>query len=224
MRPIPLVRYHLTRTFKVMKRQGALPAALFDLAVIIICILYAGLAGSVNAVYVLFIFLAYFMWEISDAYKDDARDEMKAAVMTLTDETILLQAERDQLKEEVEVMKALTGSRKENPIKSNRLVSDKTFAVRLRNFMEGTMTCDACGEEEKEYFLHVSESLLKWQTKTVRKGSEEMKYLQRLGLMPQPDNSVSGGCATEEKPKRKPSSVKKQKTKTKETNENENQN
>ena len=173
MRPIPLVRYHLTRTFKVMKRQGALPAALFDLAVIIICILYAGLAGSVNAVYVLFIFLAYFMWEISDAYKDDARDEMKAAVMTLTDETILLQAERDQLKEEVEVMKALTGSRKENPIKSNRLVSDKTFAVRLRNFMEGTMTCDACGEEEKEYFLHVSESLLKWQTKTVRKGSEE---------------------------------------------------
>ena len=95
MKLIPLVRYHLARTFKVMKRQGALPAALFDLAVIIFCILYASLAGSVDAVYVLFIFLAYFMWEISDAYKDDARDEMKATVMALTDEAVLLKAERD---------------------------------------------------------------------------------------------------------------------------------
>lgn len=222
MRLIPLVRYHLARTFKVMKRQGALPAALFDLAVVLFCILYASLAGSVDAVYVLFIFLAYFMWEISDAYKDDARDEMKATVMALTDEAVLLKAERDQLKDEVEIMKALTGSSKENPIKSNRLVSDKTFAVRLRDFMEGTRTCDAFGEEEKEYFLYVSERLLKWQTKTVRKGSEEMKYLQRLGLMPQPDNSGTEGCAAEEKPKRKPSPRKK--TKTKETNENKDQN
>jgi hypothetical protein len=72
-------------------------------------------------------------------------------------------------------------------------------------------------EEEKEYLHHVAERLLKWQTKTVRKDTEEYKYLERLGLMPEPSQN------TEEHPmpeaKKRPAPKKKTKK-----NENENKN
>lgn len=69
-----------------------------------------------------------------------------------------------------------------NPIKDNRIVSDKTFAVRFRDFMENVETVDIMGEEEKEYLLSVAKRLLKHQIKTVTE-YEEIEYLKRIKLM-----------------------------------------
>jgi hypothetical protein len=38
----------------------------------------------------------------------------------------------------------------ENPIKENRIVKDKTFALRLLSFAMDTQCNDACAEDEKE--------------------------------------------------------------------------
>lgn len=43
-----------------------------------------------------------------------------------------------------------------NPIIDNRIVSDKTFAVRLYNFLNAVQVNDMAGEEEKEYLLSVA--------------------------------------------------------------------
>ena len=90
----------------------------------------------------------------------------------------------EDLKGDLNIASDLLSNNKANPIKSNRIVSDKTFAVRLRSFMHQIQPCDAASEEEVNYFIHVAEKLLSWQTKTVRRLSGEAEYLQRLGLMP----------------------------------------
>ena len=68
-----------------------------------------------------------------------------------------------------------------NPIKNNRIVSSKTFAIRLKSFISNTKVHDPCSEEEKEYLLHVAENLLKYQIQTVT-DEEEINYLKRLHL------------------------------------------
>ena len=68
-----------------------------------------------------------------------------------------------------------------NPIKDNRIVSDTTFAIRLKNFMDSVDCCDCAGEEEKEYFQMVAERLVKYQVETST-DEEEVSYLKRLGL------------------------------------------
>ena len=69
-----------------------------------------------------------------------------------------------------------------SPIKDNRIVSDKTFAIRFKNFISDISVNDACSEEEKEYFLNVSNQLLKYQIQTVTDKSE-INYLKRLDLL-----------------------------------------
>ena len=69
-----------------------------------------------------------------------------------------------------------------SPIKDNRIVSDKTFAIRFKNFISDISVNDACSEEEKEYFLNVSNQLLKYQIQTVTDESE-INYLKRLDLL-----------------------------------------
>jgi hypothetical protein len=68
-----------------------------------------------------------------------------------------------------------------NPIKDNRIVSSKTFAIRFRDFINNVNVNDPCSEEEKEYLLHVAESLLRYQIQTAT-DKEEINYLKRLGL------------------------------------------
>ena len=70
----------------------------------------------------------------------------------------------------------------QNPIKDNRIVNDTTFAIRLKNFMDGVDCCDCAGEEEKEYFQMVAERLVKYQVETAT-DEEEVNYLKRLGLL-----------------------------------------
>jgi len=66
----------------------------------------------------------------------------------------------------------------DNPIKDNRIVKDKTFALRLLRFALGTDCSDACSEDEKESMISYSTSLLKYQIETVT-DQYEKDYLQR---------------------------------------------
>ena len=68
-----------------------------------------------------------------------------------------------------------------NPIKDNRIVSSKTFAIRLKDFISNVEVNDPCSEEEKEYLLRVAEDLLYYQIKTVT-DEKEINYLKRLNL------------------------------------------
>ena len=69
-----------------------------------------------------------------------------------------------------------------SPIKDNRIVSNETFAVRLKNFIENTHVNDACSFEEKEYLLSVANQLLKYQIQTATNESE-INYLKGLNLL-----------------------------------------
>ena len=69
-----------------------------------------------------------------------------------------------------------------NPIKDNRIVSDKTFAIRFKNFIKDVHVNDPASDEEKEYLLSVANQLLKYQIQTVTKDSE-INYLKRLNLL-----------------------------------------
>jgi ribulose 1,5-bisphosphate carboxylase large subunit-like protein len=67
----------------------------------------------------------------------------------------------------------------DNPIINNRIVSSKTFAIRLKNFIEAVQVSDAASEEEKEYLLNVANRLLKYQIETATDESE-ISYLKRV--------------------------------------------
>ena len=70
----------------------------------------------------------------------------------------------------------------QNPIIDNRIVFDRTFSIRLKNFMEGVTCCDCAGEEEKEYFQMVADRLVKYQVKTATEEGE-INYLKNNGLL-----------------------------------------
>lgn len=71
-----------------------------------------------------------------------------------------------------------------NPIKDNRII-DKTFAIRLRNFVEDVEVGDACSEDEKEALLNYTNELLRYQVFTATE-DDEIDYLKRVGVY---DNS-----------------------------------
>ena len=132
----------------------------------------------------------------------------------------------EDLKDDLSIASDLLSNNKANPIKSNRIVSDKTFAVRFRSFLKDIKPLDPASEEELEYLTYVAEELLSWQTKTVRRLSSEAEYLQRLGLMP--TELETEPSSTPEAP-RKTASAKKKRRKKEVTTEqapeaNENQN
>lgn len=68
----------------------------------------------------------------------------------------------------------------ENPIKDNRLVRDKTFAIRLLSFAFYTNASrDASSEDEKESMISYSCKLLEYQIETAT-DEEEISYLERV--------------------------------------------
>ena len=69
-----------------------------------------------------------------------------------------------------------------NPIKDNRIVNDKTFAIRLFNFIKDVQVNDAASDDEKCFLLNVAKSLLDYQIKTVTDESE-LKYLKNNDLI-----------------------------------------
>lgn len=66
-----------------------------------------------------------------------------------------------------------------NPIKDNRIVSDKTFAIRLRNFIKNVQVNDAASEEEQDYLLMVSKDLLQYQIETAT-DKFELEYIKKM--------------------------------------------
>ena len=65
-----------------------------------------------------------------------------------------------------------------NPIINNRIVKDKTFALRLLSFALSIQCADACSEDEKESMISYSTSLLKYQMDTAT-DEDEIDYLKR---------------------------------------------
>ena len=69
-----------------------------------------------------------------------------------------------------------------NPIKSGRIVNDKTFAYRLIEYLKLNASRLSAYLAEKDYLLDVAERLLKWQVSTVHPGSSEVDYLKKIGV------------------------------------------
>lgn len=65
-------------------------------------------------------------------------------------------------------------------IKDNRIVSDKTFAIRLQNFLKDIKVNDPASEEELEYLKHVAKELIIHQFDTVVDKSEKEYLLKCL--------------------------------------------
>lgn len=75
-----------------------------------------------------------------------------------------------------------------NPIIDNRIVKDKTFALRLLGFALETSCADACSEDEKESMISYSTRLLAYQIKTAT-SKDELDYLERCNA----DDKVKKG-------------------------------
>lgn len=211
-------------TVAAVKAHGNAWSARFNIFGVVAAVALYILFGKILCLAAATMFFLLLMWDIDDSLNKERRAELVRLLACKSDEVIVLKAELAKKDEEIEIYKHTATNHKDNPIKSNRLVSDKTFAVRFRSFVEEVRVNDPMSEEEKEYLHHVAERLLKWQTKTVRKDSEEYKYLERLGLMPEPSQNTEdhtkevkrdGEKRRRTTPKRKPK---------KEVNENENQN
>ena len=73
-----------------------------------------------------------------------------------------------------------------NPIKNNRIIDSKTFAVRFKQFLdwipENFYMSGPHILEEYEYMQIVSDQLLKYQIQTAT-SNEEIDYLKRLELI-----------------------------------------
>ena len=73
-----------------------------------------------------------------------------------------------------------------NPIKENRIVSSKTFAIRFKQFLDWIpKEFYMSGPhilEEYEYMQNVADNLLKYQIQTAT-DEEEINYLKRLNLL-----------------------------------------
>ena len=71
-----------------------------------------------------------------------------------------------------------------NPIKNNRIVSDKTFAVRLLKFLEDFYpeagSWHPIETEEYEYLCLIAKNLLDYQINTID-NEEEINYFKNLG-------------------------------------------
>ena len=209
-------------TVALLKKYKLFPWVVGNLFLMVSVIIYGICIHEPIAVYFSLFPFTIAVWDISNAYLYRERDAFKDQLADKEDEAVLLKGENAKLQEEVERIGVITRDRKDNPIKSNRIVSDRTFAVRLMNFAASTKASDPAGEEELEYIKMTAERLLKWQAKTVHKDSEEYRYLERLGLMPEPSANMeehSVEAQKEARPKRCPASRKKTKTELKE-NEN----
>jgi hypothetical protein len=65
-----------------------------------------------------------------------------------------------------------------NPIIDNRIVSNKTFALRLLSFATESGFGDACSEDERESMISYSSKLLEYQIETAT-DEYELAYLKR---------------------------------------------
>ena len=206
--------------WSLMKKHGRAWTLYGDLVLVAITVTVACVTSDWS-VLVALLFVAFMtLTEISDVQNKEAIEQKDIEISQHKKHI-------EDLKGDLSIASDLLSNNKANPIKSNRIVSDKTFAVRLRSLLKELKPLDPASEEELVYLTHVAEKLLSWQTKTVRRLSSEAEYLQRLGLMPtEPETEPS---STPEAPRKTASAKKKKKAKKEVTTEqapeeNENQN
>ena len=206
--------------WSLMKKHGRAWTLYGDLVLVAITVTTACVTSDWNVLCAL-LFVAFMaLTEISDVQSKEAIEERDIEIAKHKKHI-------EDLKGDLNIASDLLSNNKANPIKSNRIVSDKTFAVRFRSFLKELKPLDPASEEELVYLTHVAEKLLSWQTKTVRRLSSEAEYLQRLGLMPTEPETESS--STPEAPRKTASAKKKKKAKKEVTTEqapeaNENQN
>lgn len=193
----------LRETLNVLMTHGYIWQAAFDVAGFLTLLALTIVLRSEVCLLLAGIFLLFLVWETDEAWNKEHRAELLRKLGDKNDEVVLLEGKVRQMEEEIGIYKALTTARKDNPIKSNRIVSDKTFAIRLKSFVSEVNVCDPCSEDEQEYLLDVAGRLLAWQTRTVRKDSEEYRYLERIGLMPEPSPNLQEHEEAAAKPKRR---------------------
>ena len=210
----------LKRTATLLKKHGLLMWVTFECIMIGVIIATGVWQDKPEFLAYVLAFIVMIGWDISDARKLERISELEQKQIDKEKELVQSLEVNAKLEEEISIYKDLVQNRKENPLKSNRLVSDKTFATRLKSFVSEVRVNDPISFEEQEYLLNVAERLLKWQTKTVKKDSEEYKYLERLGLMPEPSpNTDEHPMPEPQEPKAKKRPAVKKKSK---TTENEN--
>lgn len=206
--------------WSLMKKHGRAWILYGDLVLVAITVTVACVSSNWNVLGAL-LFVAYMVFdEISDV---NLKEQIEERDIEIAEHKKHI----EDLKGDLSIASDLLSNNKANPIKSNRIVSDKTFAVRLRSLLKELKPLDPASEEEVVYLTHVAEKLLSWQTKTVRRLSSEAEYLQRLGLMPTEPEAESS--STPEAPRKTASDKKKKKAKKEVTTEqapeaNENQN
>ena len=177
---------YIKRKIALLKRYGKLPWIILDIAITIVAAVTFALTLKPILLYISSLFLVITIWEIDSVHHTVRADIYKALYENKCKESDGLEDMMKVLKDKLSSYETMQNSKKENPIKSNRIVSDRTFAVRLRNFISDIQVCDAISEEEKSYLLGVAERLIKWQAKTVRKTTDEYAYLVRLGICKNP--------------------------------------
>ena len=214
-------------TVAAVKEHGNAWGIRFDILGFVVCVVLFLVFKESLCLSLALLFFLFLMWEIDDALNRKEITELTRLLIDRNDEVINLKRELVKRDDEIAILKATTTVRKDNPIKSNRIVADKTFAIRFKWFVEEVRCSDPMSEEEADYLIAVAERLLKWQTKTVRKDSEEYKYLERLGLMPHPSANTEEHTEETPKPKQQKPKVKpvrKPKNTEAETAEDENKN
>lgn len=92
-----------------------------------------------------------------------------------------------------QILSPLKKSTISNPIKDNRIVSDHTFALRFRRFLDGVTVADACSEEELEYMKRVATKLLTYQYQTAT-DFRELGYIARTDF----EKYLEEGLTTED--------------------------
>lgn len=177
---------YIKRQIALLKRYGKLPWIILNIAIIIVAAVTFALTLEPILLYTSSLFLVITIWEIDSVHHTVRADIYKALYENMCKESDGHEEMMKVLKDKLSSYETMQNSKKENPIKSNRIVSDRTFAVRLRNFISDVEVCDAISEEEKSYLLGVAERLIKWQAKTVRKTTDEYAYLVRLGICKNP--------------------------------------
>ena len=174
-----------------------MPGIILDIAITIVAAVTFALTLKPILLYTSSLFLVITIWEIDSVHHTVRADIYKALYENKCKESDDLEEMTKVLKDKLSSYETMQNSKKENPIKSNRIVSDRTFAVRLRNFISDVEVCDAISEEEKSYLLGVAERLIKWQAKTVRKTTDEYAYLVRLGICKNPSEGKNDKAQVE---------------------------
>lgn len=188
---------YIKRKIALLKRYGKLPWIILDIAITIVAAVTFALTLKPILLYISGLFLVITIWEIDSVHHTVRADIYKALYENKCKESDDLEGLMKVLKDKLSSYETVQNSKKENPIKSNRIVSDRTFAVRLRNFISDIQVCDAISEEEKTYLLGVAERLIKWQAKTVRKTTDEYAYLVRLGICKNPSDGKNDKAQVE---------------------------